>query len=215
MFTDRTEAGERLLAALPELDKDGSVVVALPRGGVPVAEVIAAARDLPLDVALVRKVGVPGQPELAVAAVTDGAEPQISINEDVARATRLTQADIRDLAEVQLQEIARRRALYLGGRDPIPLRGRTVLVVDDGIATGATARAALQLLRKQAPAALILAVPVAPPETLAALEEDADRVICLETPRAFQAVGLHYRDFTQVSDSAVSAAIARNRARHT
>src|SRR6056297_1230435 len=140
MFTDRREAGERLLQRLPALDGEDVVIVALPRGGVPVADVIAESLGAPLDIALVRKVGLPGQPEYAVAAVTDGDAPRITVNEDVARMAGLDDGDIKGLAERVLPEIHRRRVVYLKGRPPVPVAGKIVVVVDDGIATGATMR---------------------------------------------------------------------------
>ena len=210
MFQDRADAGAKLLAELPSLDPARTVVIALPRGGVPVAEVIADALGIPLDVALVRKVGVPGHEELALAAVTDGTDPKLSINQDVARAVGLSDQEIWALAKDELAEIDRRRESYLGGRAPIPIKNKSVLLVDDGIATGATMRAALDLLRAQCPARLILAIPVAPVDRLAALAHLADEVICLSTPDPFGAVGAHYRHFDQVPDRAVTEALARN-----
>lgn len=210
IFADRTDAGQRLLprvkAALPP--GCDPLVIALPRGGVPVAQVIASGLKAPLDVVLVRKLGLPGQPELAVAAITDGDAPEIRINRDVALAAGLSEADIARLAEPALAEIARRRALWHGARPMAAVAGRTVVVVDDGVATGASLRAALAWLRRQGAARLIVAVPVAPPEVLPQLARDADQVICLETPRPFHAVGAHYADFPQITDAAVTAALA-------
>jgi putative phosphoribosyl transferase len=210
MFTDRREAGQRLLNRLGPIDPENTVILALPRGGLPVADVIAEALGVPLDIVLVRKVGVPGQPELAVAAVTDGKTPKITVNEDVARMTGLNHADIARLAERELPEIHRRREIYLNGRPSAPLAGKVVVVVDDGIATGATLRAALRLVRDADPVRVIAAVPVAPAATIAALESECDEVICLECPADFRAVGLHYRDFEQVSDETVSEIIERH-----
>ncbi len=209
MFADRQEAGQRLAARLRPLAPAGTVVVALPRGGVPVAEVIATALGLPMDIVQVRKVGLPGQPELAVAAVTDGDAPAYAINRDVMRAAGLTAAAIRTLAARELDEIARRRALWAPGHSPVAVAGRTVLVVDDGIATGATMRAALDSLRAAGAARLIAAVPVAAQDALDRLSGAADQVVCLEVPHPFVAVGAHYRDFAQVSDAEVAAALAR------
>lgn len=205
MFADRQDAGSRLLERLPELDPEGTVVLALPRGGLPVADVIAKAIGAPLDIALVRKVGLPGHPELALAAVTDGEDPQITVNERVARSMGLTAADIRKLADRELPEIARRRTLYLRGRPPIPLAGKTVLVVDDGLATGATMLAALRVVRAAHASRIIVAVPVGPPDTLSRIERECDLVICLERPAGFQAVGQFYARFDQVSDDEVTA----------
>ena len=203
MFTDRKEAGRKLLERLPPLDPKTTVILALPRGGLPVADVIADALKVPLDIALVRKVGFPGQPELAIAAVTDGDDPQITVNADMARRAGMDDAQIRRLAERELPEIKRRRQVYLKGRAPISLVGKTVVVVDDGIATGATMRAALSLVRATRPKRLIAAIPVAPPDTIAEIELDCDEVICLESPSNFRAVGLHYGHFDQVSDATV------------
>lgn len=202
-FKNRREAGRQLLARLPEVEKDNSVVIALPRGGVPVADEIAEGLGIPLDVILVRKVGAPMQPELAVAAVTDGEGMQVTVNEDIRAELGLTHADVEELARKQLPEIERRREAYYGGRKPTPLAGKTVIVVDDGVATGATANSALRLIRKQKPARLILALPVAPADTIRRLEQHADEVVCLSTPAPFFAVGAHYVDFSQVEDEEV------------
>jgi putative phosphoribosyl transferase len=215
MFTDRREAGQRLLDRLVPLNPESTVILALPRGGLPVADVIAEALGVPLDIVLVRKVGVPGQPEVAVAAVTDGKNPKITVNEDVARIAGLDHAGIAKLAERELPEIHRRREIYLKGRPPVPLAGKIVVIVDDGIATGATMRAALRLVRDEKPARLIAAIPVAPATTIAALENECDEVICLECPADFRAVGLHYSDFGQVSDATVSNIIERHARRLT
>ncbi|WP_171177049.1 phosphoribosyltransferase [Ruegeria sp. HKCCD8929] len=210
MFQDRTDAGRQLLARMPALDPAETVVVALPRGGVPIGEIIAEGLGAPLDIVFVRKVGFPGHRELALAAVTNGAEPGLVVNEDIARSAGLDRDRIWELAQPELREIARRRDSYLGGRAALPIRGKTVIVVDDGIATGATMRASLQNLRSRGPSRLILAVPVAPEDTLAELEESAgiDEVICLKTPEPFYAVGAYYRKFDQVSDDAVTTALA-------
>lgn len=205
MFVDRTDAATRLLKKLPPLEAENTLIIALPRGGVPLAAVIADALGASLDVALVRKVGLPGQEELALAAVTDGADPKLSINHQVARYANLSEAQIWELAKRQLTEIDRRRALYLGGREALPVRGKTVVVVDDGIATGMTMQAAVDLLRAQEPARLVVAVPVASDEALAALAPMVDEIVCLETPHPFIAVGRHYRDFGQVPDETVVA----------
>lgn len=205
MFSNRSEAGERLLRRLPPVDPADAVVLALPRGGVPVAAPIARGLGAPLDLVLVRKVGAPRQPELAVGAVTDGGAMRVTVNEAVASLLGLDEEAVRALARRELPELERRRARYLGGRLPLPLEGRTAILVDDGIATGATARAALRLVRQQAPARVILAVPVAPPDALDALAGEADAVVWLEAPDPFVAVGAHYRDFAQVGDDEVAA----------
>ncbi|MEZ5811283.1 MAG: phosphoribosyltransferase [Rhizobiaceae bacterium] len=209
LFDDRRDAGRQLLKALPAIEPGRAVVVALPRGGVPVGAVIAGALGCLLDVIIVRKIGAPGQPELAVGAVSDGAEPRITVNGDIARALGLTAKDIARLAERERGELDRRDRLYRAGQPPLDIAGRTVILVDDGIATGATVKSALRLLRLQGPSDIILAVPVAPTETLAELEPEADRVVCLASPEPFIAVGAHYRDFDQTGDEEVVATLAR------
>lgn len=210
LFTDRLEAGARLLPRLRAVLPKGAdgVVIALPRGGVPLARGIAQGLGLPLDVVLVRKIGLPGQPELAVAALTDGEAPEMQINRDVARGAGLSDADIARLAAPARAEIARRRALWHGARPMRAVRGKTVIVVDDGIATGASMRAALAWLKHQGAARLIVAVPVAPREVLPLIADLADEVICLATPSPFYAVGAHYADFPQITDAEVTAALA-------
>ena len=165
-FTDRTDAGRRLAKALAPYKKERPVVLALPRGGVPVAAEVATALDAPLDLILVRKIGVPFQPELAMGAVVDGVEPVIVRNEDVIQLSGVSETDFNTIRDEQLAEIERRRKLYLGDRPHPKTSGRTVIVVDDGIATGATTRAALHAIRMRKPSKLVLAVPVAPTDTL-------------------------------------------------
>lgn len=207
-FADREEAGgalaERLLGLhLPE----PIVVLALPRGGVPVGAVVARALRAPLDLVLVRKIGAPWQPELAVAAVVEGDPPEIVVDDEVRRSMGVDAEFIETHAQRELLEISRRRHVYLQGRAPVDVRGRTVIVVDDGIATGTTMRAALKALRKRHPARLVLAVPVAPTDTLEAMRGEVDQVVCLEQPSPFHAVGEHYVDFHQVGDSEVITAL--------
>jgi putative phosphoribosyl transferase len=183
-------------------------VLALPRGGVPVAVEIASALKAPLDIVLVRKIGVPFQRELAVAAVVDGGEPEVVINEDVAKLAGITSEYIDAQVKLELEEIDRRRKAYLQGRARITLEGRTAILVDDGIATGASIRAALKALRRRAPRALVLAVPVAPLETIEALKKEVNEVVCLRTPEPFFAIGIHYADFHQMSDDDVVRLLA-------
>lgn len=210
MFQDRADAGRQLLARLPRLDPAETVVIALPRGGVPLAEVIAEGLGLPLDVAIVRKVGHPRQRELAVGAVTDGDTPRLHVNREVADMAGLTEDDIWALAEAEIAEAERRRAAYVGDRQAWPVRDKVVLLVDDGIATGATMLAAIALLRAEWPKRIVVAVPVAPDGLRPQLEAVAEEVIILRTPRPFHAVGAHYRNFDQVPDAEVTAALARN-----
>lgn len=203
-FANRDEAARLLADRLLQLRLPPPLaVMALPRGGVPVAAVVARALHAPLDLLLVRKIGAPGQPELAMAAVADGDPPQLVTDEEVWRTVGGTPDDFEARTKEALHEIARRRQLYLGGRAPLDLAGHTVVVVDDGIATGTTMRAALQALRKRRPARLVLAVPVAAGESLAMLRPEVDQVVCLAEPRPFEAVGRHYVEFDQVSDAEV------------
>jgi putative phosphoribosyl transferase len=207
-FANRRAAGRDLASELAKRRLVDPVVLALPRGGVPVAVEIAKALNAPLDLVLVRKIGVPFQPELAVAAVVDGGEPEIVVNEDVISLAGLDRDYIDQEAKRELAEIERRRKAYLGGRPRVPLEGRTLIVVDDGIATGASIRAALKALRRRAPKALILAVPVAPAETVEALRAEVDQLICLATPEPFFAIGIHYIDFRQLGDQEVVSMLA-------
>ena len=204
-FRDRMDAGRRLAKALTKYKGQHAVVLALPRGGVPVAAEIAATLDAPLDLILVRKIGVPSQPELAMGAVVDGVAPIVVRNEEVIRASGTTAHEFDRVCEKERAEIERRRKLYIGDRPRAEIAGRVVIVVDDGIATGTTTRAALQAIRKQKPKELVLAVPVAPRETVAELRGEVDALICLETPEPFLAIGYFYRDFEQVSDEEVVA----------
>ena len=179
------------------------VVLALPRGGVPVAAEVARALHAPLDLVLVRKIGAPSQPELAIAAVADGAEPALEIDESTLAASGASREYVARQVGAHLQEIERRRRLYLQGRAPLDLEGRTAVLVDDGIATGTTARAAIQALRWRHPRRIVLAVPVAPAEELPALASLVDELVCLSQPSYFRAVGAHYRDFEQTTDDEV------------
>jgi putative phosphoribosyl transferase len=207
-FVDREQAGHALAARLAgEHLMPPIVVLALPRGGVPVAVPIAQRLQAPLDLLLVRKIGAPWQSELAVAAVVDGGQPEVVIDEQTSAATGASRAYIDEQAQIEWREIERRRALYLRGRAPVPVRGATVIVVDDGIATGTTVRAALKALRRRGAACLVLATPVAPHDTLLQLRREVDRIVCLSEPYPFRAIGLHYVDFHQVSDDEVIAAL--------
>ncbi|MBW4706818.1 phosphoribosyltransferase [Roseobacter sp. YSTF-M11] len=207
VFKDRTEAGRRLADALPALDPAETVVIALPRGGVPVAVEICAAYDLPLDLVLVRKIGAPGQPELAVGAITNGDAPQVTVNESVARHFGLSRQDVEERGYLLLPEIARRRQSYLHGRTPLALKGKTVVVVDDGVATGATLRASLAAVQTAEPKRVIVALPVGPQDLAEQLHDLADDIICLSDLRYFGAVGGAYRSFPQTTDAEVRAAI--------
>ena len=208
-FKDRFDAGRQLASALARYKDHRPVVLALPRGGVPVAAEVAAALDAPLDLVLVRKIGVPFQPELAMGAVVDGAAPIIVRNEEVIELAGIDEPTFEAVCEKELGEIERRRKRYLGTRERIEVAGRAVILIDDGIATGATTRAALRAIRLREPKRLILAVPVAPTESLKGLREDADKVVCLEDHESFSAIGFYYADFRQVSDKEVVDVLTR------
>ncbi len=208
-FENRSDAGRRLARELVRYKDQRPVVLALPRGGVPVAAEIAAALEAPLDLIVVRKVGVPFQPELAMGAIVEGGAPIIVRNEDVLALASIEEADFRSVCERELGEIERRRQRYLGRRERPVIAGRTAIVVDDGIATGATMRAALQATRQRNPKTLVLAIPVAPTDTLAALRGEADEIVCLEHHAAFGAIGYYYADFGQISDEEVVEFLAR------
>ncbi|MBI3274923.1 MAG: phosphoribosyltransferase [Methylocystis sp.] len=209
-FLDRSDAGRRLAHALAAYRGQQTVVLALPRGGVSVAAPIAKALGAPLDLVLVRKIGVPFHPELAMGAIADGGGAVITVrNEDVISYAGVTATQFAAARDRELAEIERRRALYLGDRTRPEVSGRIAIVVDDGVATGATTRAALRAVRARQPEKLVLAIPVAPTDTLAALSEDADDIICLEDHRDFGAVGYFYADFRQVEDEEVIATVER------
>lgn len=205
IFQDRRDAGQALAATLATKDYDAPLVLALPRGGVPVAIEVARTLKAPMDLVMVRKIGAPGQPELAVAAVVNGDDPQIVVNAAIARSFHLSQSDIEEMSKPRLEEIRRRRELYLKGRRQIPMQGRTAIVIDDGIATGATVRASLRAVRARKPARLVLAVPVAPPDVAQELAAEVDELICLHRPQPFGAIGRFYADFAQTSDAEVIA----------
>jgi putative phosphoribosyl transferase len=208
-FRDRSDAGRRLAKALSSYKDRHPVVLALPRGGVPVAAEVAAALDAPLDLILVRKIGVPTQPELAMGAVVDGTAPIVVRNEEVIELSDTTSDEFDAACASELEEIERRRQLYIGDRARVEIAGQVVIVIDDGIATGATMLAALQAIRNRKPKELVLAVPVAPPDTITKLRGEVDALICLETPELFGAIGYFYRDFRQVSDQEVVAILKR------
>lgn len=202
-FTDRSSAGRQLATRLAHLRNSDPIVLALPRGGVPVGYEIARALDAELGLVMVRKLGAPGHPEFAIGAVVDGDEPQIVFNEDAMRIVAPAPDYVKGEVGRQLIELERRRHAYIGDRRKPQLAGRTVIVVDDGIATGSTVTAALRGVRRQDPGRLILAVPVAPPDTVEQLRALCDEVVVLAMPQPFYAVGQHYHDFRQVDDREV------------
>jgi len=209
-FADRTEAGRHLAERLGRFKDEAPVVLALPRGGVPVAYEVAKALQAPLDLVLVRKIGAPFQPELAIGAVVDGERPELVVNRDVVGEYAIPEGYLESERRRQLAEIERRRALYLAGRPRAEVRDRTAIVIDDGIATGATMEAALLATRRAAPRRLVLAVPVAPPDTIERLRPEVDEVVCLMVPGFLGAIGSFYHDFHQLSDDDVIELLQRS-----
>jgi putative phosphoribosyl transferase len=212
-FKNRQDAGRQLAERLLRYRDERPVVLALPRGGVPVGYEVAVTLDAPLDIVVVRKLGAPGQPELAIGAVVDGDDPQSVLNPDLMRLLDVSEEYLAREVDRQLWEIRRRERLYRGDRPHARVEGRTAIVVDDGIATGASMRAALRGLRRAGPARLVLAVPVAPPDTVEALRAEVDDLVCLSTPEPFMAVGQHYEDFSQPTDEEVIELLDRARER--
>jgi putative phosphoribosyl transferase len=211
-FVDRADAGRKLAEVICRRPPDAPVVLALPRGGVPVAFEIASALHAPLDLLLVRKIGAPGYPEFALGAVVDGDDPQMVLNEQAMAYTGASQHYVEEEAAKLLKEIERRRQLYFGKREPIPLKGRNVIVVDDGVATGATVKAGLKALRAVGVSSILLAVPVAPKDVIGSLAAEVDQVVCLQAPEDFRAVSLHYRTFGQTPDDEVVTLLDRAKA---
>ncbi len=207
MFRNRVDAGKQLADRLAHLRGQDAVIVGLPRGGVPVAEQVARALGAPLDVILVRKLGVPFQPELGMGAI--GEDDVRVVNEEIVRMTRVTPDELEAVEARERAELERRAHRYRSGRSRIPLAGRVVVVVDDGIATGSTAKAACQVARAAGARRVVLAVPVAPSDWTSRLAGAADELMCVDTPRSFSAIGQFYRDFTQTSDEEVIACLDR------
>jgi putative phosphoribosyl transferase len=208
IFADRAEAGERLAVALGELAGEDVVVLAIPRGGVIVGEVVARAIGAPLDVVIPRKIGAPGNPELGLGAIAPGVRV---LDDRIVRALGVTREYLEREIAAQEQEIERRQLAYRAGRPPVDVRGKVAVVVDDGIATGGTAAAALRWAGSRGAREVVLAVPVAPPASLARLRDEADRIVVLATPEPFLAVGEWYRTFDQTTDDEVVSALARVR----
>ena len=213
LYRDRREAGRQLAAKLAAYaGRPDVLVLALPRGGVPVAYEVARALAAPLDIFLVRKLGLPGHEELAMGAVASGGIRVL--NEEVVQALRIPEEVIDEVAAVELEELERRERLYRGDRPPPYVRGRIVILIDDGLATGSTMRAAIAALRRQHPARIVVAVPVGAPETCAEFQDEADEAICALTPDPFYAVGLWYGDFTQTTDEEVRDLLEQAGAEH-
>lgn len=206
VFADRIEAGQRLAARLAHLRGEDVVVLGLPRGGVPVALEVARALDAPLDVIVVRKLGVPVQPELAMGAI--GEDGVRVINDAVMRLARVAEADLEEVEARERLELERRARRYRGDRPRAPLSGKTAIVIDDGLATGSTARAACEVAKAHGASRVVLAVPVAPEQWTARLADTADELVCVEAPPDFVAVGQFYADFTATSDEEVVRCLA-------
>ena len=208
MYENRSDAGRKLAARLQKFRDRAPLIVALPRGGVPVAYEVARSLGAPLDVLVARKIGAPGQEEYGIGAIAQGGA--VYLNNDLVRALGVSQEYLDAVTRRETAEMARRIRTYRGNRPPLDVSGRTVIVVDDGLATGATAHAAARALRPQGPKEIILAVPVCAPETMIELRAEYDEVICASAPARFQAVGLWYEDFEQTTDEEVVSLLARS-----
>ena len=204
MFKDRAEAGRLLAGEIATLSLHDPVVLALPRGGVPVADPIADILNAPLDLVIVRKVGAPANPELAVAAIIDGNPPDVVLNREIVEAYDLSEEELDALVKRERPELERRASAYRGRRKAASVTDKTAILVDDGAATGTTMRVAIRAMRRRSPRAIVVALPVAPVETVQELRLEADLVVCLSEPAQFRALSLHYRDFHQLTDDEVT-----------
>lgn len=201
-YQDRTDAGQKLAQKLSQyLREPNTLVLALPRGGVPVAYEVATQLQLPLDVFLVRKLGVPGQQELAMGAIASGGIQVL--NEDVIRLRNITPQTLENVAKQEQLELQRREQAYRSGRTALQVRGKRIILIDDGLATGASMRAAIAALRQQRPSQIVVAVPVASEQTCREFQQEADAIVCAMTPRPFYGVGMWYEDFSQTTDDQV------------
>jgi predicted phosphoribosyltransferase len=208
-YADRSAAGRALAAALASYaGRDDVVVLALPRGGVPVAFEVARALDAPLDVFVVRKLGAPGHPELAMGAIASG-DVRV-LNDHVVAWYHPSPEELQRITDLERRELERRERAYRGDRSRVPIAGRVAILVDDGLATGASMRAAVQAARSLGPSRVVVAVPVGAPDSCQAISEEADEVVCLMQPSSFDAVGLWYEDFTQTTDEEVRALLAQS-----
>jgi putative phosphoribosyl transferase len=211
MFRDRTEAGQLLAEELSKLDLPEAIVLALPRGGVPVAAEVARRLHAPLDLLIVRKVGAPGNPELAVAAIVDGNPPDVVLNREIVEAYGLDDSELEWLVRAERPELERRRAVYRGNRQPFSVRDKAAILVDDGAATGTSMKVAIRALKRRSPREIVVALPVAPPSTVRELAQEAVRVVCPRQPSDFRALGFHYRDFEQLEDGEVVSLLEDHR----
>jgi putative phosphoribosyl transferase len=203
MFHDRKEAGQRLAEELLRYKHEHPVIIALPRGGVPVAFEVAKKLHAPLDIVIVRKLGAPGQKELAIGALVEGKKPLVFLNNYIMTSLRVSESYLKEEITIETEEMRRRQKMYRGEEQRVQLKDRTVIIVDDGIATGASMKAALMGLKADEPKKIILAVPVAPADIINEMEQIVDEVVCLKTPTLFFAVGKHYADFSQTTDDEV------------
>lgn len=210
-FSDRADAGRRLASALNALADKDAIVLAIPRGGVVVGYEVAKALDLPLDVIIPRKIGAPGNPELAIGAMTE--DGTVLLDHRLVEYLRVSEDYIKEESEAQKLEIQRRLKLYRGDIPYPSLENKDVIIVDDGIATGSTMKAALASVRKKGAKTVIIAIPVGPPSTIRELEKEADHVICLHSPESFYAIGRFYEDFTQTEDKEVTRLLKLNKQR--
>ncbi|TPN51456.1 phosphoribosyltransferase [Mesorhizobium sp. B1-1-7] len=208
MFRDREDAGAKLGLELSRLQLHRPIVLALPRGGVPVAVEVAKALNAPLDLLIVRKIGAPGNPELAAAAIIDGDPGEVVLNREIVETYSLDDDALRVLIANERPELERRRLTYRGKTKPISIAGKTAIIVDDGAATGTTMKIAIRALKHRSPREIVVAIPVSPQETVTALEQEADRVVCLSQPGQFQALSHHYLRFPQLLDNDVVSAMA-------
>ena len=213
MFTDRRQAGKLLGEKLLPFAKMEPVIYALPRGGLPVADEVAKCLKAPLDLVLVRKLGAPGHEELAIGATVDGSAPTTVLHDDIIAELNVPESYIKSTEAAALREIERRRKLYMNDRPPLSPKDRTVIIVDDGLATGATMEAAVAAMRKAGAAHIIVAVPVAPGDTVAKFETTADDMIALKTPYPFWSVGSWYHSFPQLTDEDVIETLSRQHAK--
>jgi putative phosphoribosyl transferase len=213
IYRDRSEAGKRLAARLTKYaDRDDVLVLALPRGGVPVGFEVAKALPAPLDIFLVRKLGVPGHEELAMGAISTGGVRVL--NDDVVDYLQIPEGVIDAIAEIELRELERRERAYRGDRPEPNVQGKTIILVDDGLATGSTMRAAAAALRRQNPARIVVAVPVSAPQTCDEYRMGVDEIVCASTPEPFRGVGQWYRDFSQTTDDEVRELLEKAQAIH-
>lgn len=206
MFRDRDDAGQQLAEKLKKYQNENPLILALPRGGVPIAYIVSQALNAPLDIYAVRKIGAPWNPEFGVGSVAPGV---LFLDEGTLKELHLKPSDLRDIIKAEQEELKRRLRLYRGSEDPPNVAGKTVILIDDGVATGVTTQAAIQGIRHLKPSKLILAIPVAPREAINTLEKLVDELVCLEVPQYFYAVGAFYQNFPQVSDGEVIALLER------